>query len=533
MTQMPKPTLGNAVNLVREYLTGMPLEGLLSFQGVVGDPDGDWDTVDGAVGTILASIVDAPAWVKFVDWQKFMEGIAGANANWEKVVEKWKEQQEKTDAAWAAMVEKLQGPSNLVNNRSYERGEGCFPGGYGTVTKAAKRTGVWGAEITAPGHYGAQASAMMGLDGSSWVPQQCEPGDTFFVEVWVKARNTNVGGGKLDLGVGLYDENQTYLGSPPRVSAEVTALMKTFWTRLTARFTIPSDMGDVRFFNVFFEPNGYVPQGDVFYLDDWNIKDVSGSQTVVDTILGALGGGTSVGGDWLSLKELMALLRGDATAAQSSAAQANMGVAAIQASMHSGFSEEFNYPRADALAGGWTVEKIGSPNSGGWGPNGEGQLVWSPGVGAISTYWVRDTNLTAKATCKVMVVLSKEPYKDLLLSTRFGVRALVSSTDKTEIRMWCEEDTIEFQQVSATGTVSTIGSKLTRLPNAKAGDVYEMEVTATHLIAYRNNIEQGRVAFNSSGFTGRRMGFMADCPGYVKIGRHPAPEFEGVAWFSV
>lgn len=69
---IPAPNLGNAIDILRDHLTQLPLEALKGFQGLVGAIDDAFDTVEGAVDAIVDALQDNPIFVALSEFQAFL-----------------------------------------------------------------------------------------------------------------------------------------------------------------------------------------------------------------------------------------------------------------------------------------------------------------------------------------------------------------------------------------------------------------------------------------------------------------------------
>ncbi len=72
MFRLPAPTIGNAIDLLRDNLLKFPIEVLMMFKDLLPDElEGVWDTVEDAVETIIDALTDVPAFLmKLLEWLK-------------------------------------------------------------------------------------------------------------------------------------------------------------------------------------------------------------------------------------------------------------------------------------------------------------------------------------------------------------------------------------------------------------------------------------------------------------------------------
>ncbi|AVP41878.1 minor tail protein [Mycobacterium phage Jsquared] len=73
---MPAVTMGNALDLLEEHLLKLPLEALQGFKDMIPDwVEGAFDTVAGAVQAIMNSLQDGPLFLKFAEFQLFLQRL--------------------------------------------------------------------------------------------------------------------------------------------------------------------------------------------------------------------------------------------------------------------------------------------------------------------------------------------------------------------------------------------------------------------------------------------------------------------------
>lgn len=73
---MPAVTMGNALDLLEEHLLKLPLEALQGFKDMIPDwVEGAFDTVTGAVQAIMNALQDGPLFLKFAEFQLFLQRL--------------------------------------------------------------------------------------------------------------------------------------------------------------------------------------------------------------------------------------------------------------------------------------------------------------------------------------------------------------------------------------------------------------------------------------------------------------------------
>ena len=270
-------------------------------------------------------------------------------------------------------------------------------------------------------------------------------------------------------------------------------------------------------------------------IDDW-LKNFW--QKLVDGILGLakLIPGFAPGANAIqNVVDIIADILNIGQSAAESAANAQMGVAAIEAIQAGGGKDEFDYPKTSALPRPWTME-YSSTGGAMWGPDGAGRVaIGSQGNTLIAAemHARLDSPPRLTADVTVTVVVSKPPHKDSIfvippVNSYFWIEAQRSLTDKSCIRVKIGKTTAQFEKVNAAGTPTNVGSALTT-PAVVAGDAFKLEIKGTKATLVKNNITQGSV--NITPLAGRCVGFGATDPTYVwPLGGHPLVEFAGIAW---
>ena len=228
-------------------------------------------------------------------------------------------------------------------------------------------------------------------------------------------------------------------------------------------------------------------------------------QNVVDIISGILGIGQS---------------------AASAAATANIKILALEAANKNGFSDEFDYAKANVLPAPWT-------NTGNklWGPSGKGILEWrgSNISGPMQVVYKQPTNPIVGATGTISVGLWKPPHTDSLVQSHVGINAQVSLTNSSCLQWWIQGDRAELRVLDAAGNATRQGTEQI-LPRLAAGDVLEMSWTATESTLKINGVVQATRPWTGT-LAGQNIGLTLETKAYAWIGGgHPAPEISGIAW---
>ena len=216
-------------------------------------------------------------------------------------------------------------------------------------------------------------------------------------------------------------------------------------------------------------------------------------------------------------------------AAQASAAQANLGVAAIIAGQNGGGSDEFDYGAAASLPSPWVSTYSGNATST-LGPDGRGYAVWKIGGAALSSrevHYRRSDVTLGKADCLISLGISK-PMDDLINEDpAFWIEALWAA-DGSRFRVKVEPGRAQFESVSSTGTVTNVGAQKT-VVTAKAGDIWALKIQGTTASLICDTVTQATQTISTTSYAGRQFGFGALQPGFIGL-NHPAPEFTGIAW---
>ena len=215
--------------------------------------------------------------------------------------------------------------------------------------------------------------------------------------------------------------------------------------------------------------------------------------------------------------------------AASAAATANIKILALEAANKNGFSDEFDYAKANVLPAPWT-------NTGNklWGPSGKGILEWlgSNISGFMQQVYKQTTNPIVGATGTISVGLWKPPHHDFAVQSHVGINAMVSLgvSDSSCLQWWIQGDRAELRVLDAAGNATRQGTEQI-IPRLVAGDVLEMSWTATESKLKVNDIVQATRPWTGT-LAGQNIGLTLQTGAYTWLGssNHPAPEISGIAW---
>jgi hypothetical protein len=160
-------------------------------------------------------------------------------------------------------------------------------------------------------------------------------------------------------------------------------------------------------------------------------------------------------------------------------------------------------------------------------------VAWKPAGPVIignprRVTYVRTTDPLPGIPATITLVLAKPPHEDALVKSFFHIDGQANATDQACVRYWIGLDSAQFQTVNAAGAATNVGSPVA-IPQVKAGDVFELMLTASTAVLSRNGIQAATSPYTP--LAGRCVGFGAEVPAYTWLfGGHPAPEFAGCAW---
>ena len=216
--------------------------------------------------------------------------------------------------------------------------------------------------------------------------------------------------------------------------------------------------------------------------------------------------------------------------AAASAAQANLGVAAIVAAQNGGSHDDFDYAVSASLPSPW-VSTYSGDATGKLGPDGRGYVVWSYS-GLPNTYRAvhyRKSDVTMpNSDCIITAVLSKAPGYGTTDHCRLWIEALWSATDQSRLMVQIGPNYAQLQSVSATGAITNVGAKHT-IPNVHNGDSFALKIRGNDVSLMAGTITHFTETVAVGSFTGRQFGFGAMYAGVI-LGFLNGPELTGITW---
>lgn len=138
---------------------------------------------------------------------------------------------------------------------------------------------------------GAYDSAFLNRNETAVAGIKVRPGQKFYFETYVypHADNTQVGSvylyGQLTDSSGAHT-SKGYVG----VGAAANTLPKSQWNKISGYIEIPADF-NWDFMDPFVQLNNDIPTDEVYYFDDFILREVTESRNILETIIGALGFG--------------------------------------------------------------------------------------------------------------------------------------------------------------------------------------------------------------------------------------------------
>ena len=189
-------------------------------------------------------------------------------------------------------------------------------------------------------------------------------------------------------------------------------------------------------------------------------------QNAVDIISGILGVGES---------------------AAASAANANAGLAAIEAGQKGGFFDEFELPLANDLP--VTDWKKTSTLADSYGPDGHGSAEFKPAAHGLGwTDYVQISKPLLVPDMRCGVTLSKLPAWDALVRSAWRIKVQCNPTDKACLEVQIENTQARFYTVDAAGNGTALGSSQS-IPANALGTQYELEIKGNVLTLFRGGIQ--------------------------------------------
>jgi hypothetical protein len=254
-------------------------------------------------------------------------------------------------------------------------------------------------------------------------------------------------------------------------------------------------------------------------------------------LLDGIAGLTKPGASNTPMADALQVLLGLKTVAElaeRNAQLALLGVEGLKATQAGGSFDEFDNAIADALPTTSYTSFTSGAGSGGWGPDGNGKLVYKPkGVGARSQWYRRNDHPLTTTQGTVTVVLSNAPAPAVpdayvYLCARWDAASqarLQARIGQTALAQTC---TVQFQTVDAAGVATNVGTEGKGLPRLEDGDVLAMTFTGVSAAISRNGISGHSVGVPSMP-TGQHIGFGLAVPNYL-LPPHPGAELAGLAW---
>ena len=483
--EFPMPTLGNMIELLRSVLELLPLDALKPFKGFLGLDDAHFGTIVDAVNNIISSLQQRPIFMlltDFTSWVKdLVQAITGVANGDLSILTTWFQ---------SNVVDQI---TNIVAGfQLFLDGIWSFFSGNGFV--AGKTV----------------SDALAAL--TNWV-------------------------------------NTTFKG----VSDGLTAIVKTVTDLIDGFFKLFGGKGtgtlaDMitaagawfgnfhKLLDALFGAFGGVPG------TDKTITDVIGAitgwfsgvfQKLIDGInaLASLIPGFSTGSNPIqNAVDIISGILGIGQSAAASAAQANLGVAAIVAAQNGGSHDDFDYAVSASLPSPW-VSTYSGDATGKLGPDGRGYVVWKYS-GLPNTYRAvhyRKSDVTMpNSDCIITAVLSKAPGYGTTDHSKLWIEALWSATDQSRLMVQIGPNYAQLQSVSATGAVTNVGAKHT-IPNVHNGDAFALKIRGNDVSLMTGTITHFTETVAVGSFTGRQFGFGSMYAGVI-LGLLHGAELTGITW---
>jgi hypothetical protein len=517
--EFPMPTLSNMIELLRSVLELLPLDALKPFKGFLGLDDAHFGTIVDAVNNIISSLQQRPIFMlltDFTSWVKdLVQAITGIANGDLSMLTTWFQSnvvdqitnivagfQLFLDGIWSffsgngfvagkTVSDALAALTNWVNT--------TFKGVSDGLTAIVKTvTDLIDGFFKLFGGKGTGTLADMITAATSWMTHWQE----FVDGIW-----SAFSGGVAGVGKTVADALAALKGWFGNFHKLLDALFGAFGGVAGTDKTITDVIGAITgwFTNVFQKLIDGVNA--LASLIPGFSTESNPIQNVVNIITGILGIGQS---------------------AATAAATANIKILALEAANKKGFSDEFDYAKANVLPSPWT-------NTGNklWGPSGKGILEYlgpnGIGGGGQQVY-KQPTNPIVGATGTISVGLWKPPHTDFAVKSHVGLNAQVSLTDSSCLQWWIEGDRAELRVLDGAGNATRQGT-LQIIPRLAAGDVLEMSWTATESKLKVNDIVQATRPWTGT-LAGQHIGLTLQTGGYTWLGssNHPAPEISGIAW---
>jgi hypothetical protein len=254
-------------------------------------------------------------------------------------------------------------------------------------------------------------------------------------------------------------------------------------------------------------------------------------------LLDGIAGITKPGASNTPMADVIQVLLGLKTVAELAERNAQLaliGVEALKASQAGGFWDEFDYAIADALPAAQYTSFASGSGTGGWGPDGNGKLVYrQKGVGTRTQFYRREDHPLTTPQGTVTVVLSNAPNQVapdacVYLCARWAADQSRLQAKIHQTGPLASTCTVQFQTVDGGGTVTDVGTAGTGLPKLEDGDVLAMTYTGVSAAFSRNGISGHSVGIPSMP-PGQKIGFGLSMPNFL-LPPHPGAELAGIAW---
>jgi len=561
--EFPMPTLGNMIELLRSVLELLPLDALKPFKGFLGLDDAHFGTVVDAVNNIISSLQQRPIFMlltDFTSWVKdLVQAITGVANGDLSMLTTWFQSNvlDQINDIWVQLQSVLNSIVDFVTNSDLVLAIQDF------VTNSQLLSAIQDfiTSIDLADAVGNIVKALTGTAGaisdlSAWVAGVLNPVLSGF-QLLLDALFSLFGGGS-GTGKTVADAiaalttwvNTTFKG----VSDGLTAIVKTVTDLINGLFGLFGGTGTVSLAGMLTAAGTWMTHWQEFVDGIWSAFSggVAGAgKTVADAlaaVTGWFGGvfqklidginalaslipGFSAGSNPIqNAVDIISGILGVGQSAASSAAQANLGVAAILAAQNGGSHDDFDYAVSASLPSPW-VSTYSGDATGKLGPDGRGHVVWKYS-GLPNTYRAvhyRKSDVTMpNSDCIITAVLSKAPGYGTTDHSKLWIEALWSATDESRLMVQIGPNYAQLQSVSATGTVTNVGAKHT-IPNVQNGDSFALKIRSNDVSLMTGTITHFTETVAVGSFTGRQFGFGSMYAG-VLLGLLHGAELTGITW---
>jgi len=561
--EFPMPTLGNMIELLRSVLELLPLDALKPFKGFLGLDDAHFGTVVDAVNNIISSLQQRPIFMlltDFTSWVKdLVQAITGVANGDLSMLTTWFQSNvlDQINDIWVQLQSVLNSIVDFVTNSDLVLAIQDF------VTNSQLLSAIQDfiTSIDLADAVGNIVKALTGTAGaisdlSAWVAGVLNPVLSGF-QLLLDALFSLFGGGS-GTGKTVADAiaalttwvNTTFKG----VSDGLTAIVKTVTDLINGLFGLFGGTGTVSLAGMLTAAGTWMTHWQEFVDGIWSAFSggVAGAgKTVADAlaaVTGWFGGvfqklidginalaslipGFSAGSNPIqNAVDIISGILGIGHSAAASAAQANLGVAAILAAQNGGSHDDFDYAVSASLPSPW-VSTYSGDATGKLGPDGRGHVVWKYS-GLPNTYRAvhyRKSDVTMpNSDCIITAVLSKAPGYGTTDHSKLWIEALWSATDQSRLMVQIGPNYAQLQSVSATGTVTNVGAKHT-IPNVQNGDSFALKIRSNDVSLMTGTITHFTETVAVGSFTGRQFGFGSMYAG-VLLGLLHGAELTGITW---